>query len=271
MPNSGVCKADSAIVQKQTTRKTVANYILLGIAAFLAGVLNTVAGGGSFITFPALVYVGLPAISANATSAVAVFPGYLSAAAGFRAELATFDRALLLRILAAASLGGMAGALLLLTSSIAVFSAVVPFLLALATVVFAFSDAIQAWAKAPLPNIHSRFAGVFLVSAYGGYFNGGLGILLLALLTLWGIKDIHLINGLKSGLSFALSATSVLLFVLAGKIAWPQAVLMMGACTIGGYAGAPLARALPKRVVRVGIVIIGATMTGIFFYRWLSQ
>jgi len=112
--------------------------------------------------------------------------------------------------------------------------------------------------------------GLFAVSVYGGYFNGGLGIVLLALFALWGMSDLHQMNGLKSGLSFALSAISVGVFAVAGLVAWPQALMMMVASTIGGYAGAPLARALPKSVVRGIIGMIGFGMSAVFFWRLIE-
>lgn len=122
-------------------------YLILAAAAFFAGMLNTVAGGGTFLTFPALVYTGVPPVAANATSAVAVFPGYLGGALGFRQEIAAFDRKRLLKVVAFTALGGLAGSPLLLVSSNEAFSLVVPFLLAAATLVFAFGPRIQAWAS----------------------------------------------------------------------------------------------------------------------------
>lgn len=243
-------------------------WVLLIAAAFGAGALNTVAGGGTFLTFPALVAVGLPPVAANATSAVAVFPGYLGGALGFRRELGRFDRRLLLRATATTAAGGLVGSLLLLASSDAAFSAIVPFLLSLATVIFAFSGLIQRWARE-----HSRTVapggapGTLLVSVYGGYFNGGLGIVLLALFALWGLRDIHTMNGLKNALSFVLSAISVATFAAAGVVAWPQAAMMMAAAMAGGYAGADMARALPERVVRGIVIGVGTVMSAIFFYR----
>ena len=112
--------------------------------------------------------------------------------------------------------------------------------------------------------------GTVLVSIYGGYFNGGLGIVLLALFSLWGMRDINLMNGLKNGLSFVLSAISVATFALAGFVAWPQALVMMVAATAGGYAGAPLARALPRSVVRAVVIVVGAAMSAIFFWRLVA-
>lgn len=244
-------------------------YLILAVAAFFAGVLNTVAGGGTFLTFPALVYTGVPPVTANATSAVAVFPGYLGGAAGFRREIASFERGRLLRITAATVVGGLVGSLLLLVSSNEAFSAVVPFLLALATLAFAFGDRIQRWARE-----HSIGAegpvGTALVALYGGYFNGGLGIVLLALFSLWGMRDLNLMNGLKNGLSFVLSAISVATFAVAGLVEWPQAILMMAAATVGGYAGAPLARALPRAVIRAVVILVGATMSAVFFWRLIA-
>jgi hypothetical protein len=244
------------------------DYLVLVLAAFLAGILNTIAGGGTFLTFPALVYGGIPPVAANATSAVAVFPGYLGGAAGFRRELRSFDRGSLLKVIAVTGIGGLMGSLLLLMSSNDAFSAIVPFLLLVATLVFAFGDAIQAWAR------NNRFGvrpngsiGTILVSIYSGYFNGGLGIVLLALFSLWGMKDINTMNGLKNGLSFVLSAISVATFAVAGIVAWPQALAMMLAAVAGGYLGAPIARALPAKFVRGIVIGVGAAMSAIFFVR----
>lgn len=122
-------------------------YLILAAAAFFAGMLNTIAGGGTFLTFPALVYTGVPLVAANATSAVAVFPGYLGGAIGFRREIAAFDRMRLMKTVAFTAIGGLAGSLLLLVSSNEAFSVVVPFLLAAATLAFAFGHRIQAWAS----------------------------------------------------------------------------------------------------------------------------
>lgn len=242
--------------------------LLLIAAAFGAGVLNTVAGGGTFLTFPALVFTGVPPVAANATSAVAVFPGYLGGALGFRAELSAFERKRLVRLVLITLAGGVVGSGLLLISSNAAFSAVVPFLLLAATLAFLFGDRIRAWAASRARVVAPEGAlGLFAVSVYGGYFNGGLGIVLLALFALWGMSDLHQMNGLKSGLSFALSAISVGVFAVAGLVAWPQALMMMVASTIGGYAGAPLARALPKSVVRGIIGMIGFSMSAVFFWR----
>ncbi len=243
------------------------DYLLILAAAFGAGVLNTIAGGGTFLTFPALVFIGVPPVMANATSAVAVFPGYLGGALGFRQELAQFDKRLVARLLATTLAGGLIGSLLLLVSSNKAFSVVVPFLLLGATLAFLFGDTIRAWAAGKSHAVTPYGpVGLLLVAIYGGYFNGGLGIVLLALFSLWGMTNLHAMNGLKNGLSFALSAISVAVFAAGGLVDWRLAVGMMVASTLGGYAGAPLARALPKRVIRGLIALVGFGMSAVFFW-----
>ena len=247
------------------------DFALIAVAAFAAGVLNTIAGGGTFLTLPALVAIGVPVVAANATSAVAVFPGYLGGALGYRAELRDFAPALLLRLTLVALSGGLAGALLLMASSDAAFSAVVPFLLLLATLAFLFGDEFRAWAARSARSVRPYGAfGLFCVSLYGGYFNGGLGIVLLALFSLWGLGNIHAMNALKNGISFALSAISVAAFATAGLVAWPEATVMMAASVVGGYAGAPLARRVPRGALRALIAAIGFGMSAVFFHRWLG-
>lgn len=244
------------------------DYALLSAAAFLAGILNTIAGGGTFLTFPALVYAGVPMVAANATSAVAVFPGYLGGAIGFRKELATFNKRRLFRITFLTAIGGLAGSLLLLVSSNEAFSAIVPVLLVIATLIFACGDKLKEWSRTRLLRVRPEGAvGTALASIYGGYFNGGLGIVLLALFSLWGMRDINLMNGLKSWLSFVLSITSVVTFAVAGIVAWPQAIVMMGASVLGGYVGAGIGQALPHNVVRKTVIATGILMSGIFLAR----
>jgi uncharacterized membrane protein YfcA len=244
---------------------------LILIAAFGAGLLNTIAGGGTFLTFPALVFIGVPPVVANATSAVAVFPGYLGGALGFRRELQAFDRRQMVRLLGITFAGGLIGGLLLLVSSDAAFSFIVPFLLLAATLAFLFGDPLRDWAARKSRAVTPFGAlGLLGVSIYGGYFNGGLGIVLLALFALWGMSNIHEMNGLKNGLSFALSAVSVAVFAVGGLVEWHLAAAMMVASTLGGYAGAPVARLLPKSAVRALIAAVGFSMSAVFFWRLLG-
>lgn len=242
--------------------------LLLLSAAFGAGVLNTIAGGGTFLTFPALVFVGIPPVIANATSTFAALPGYLGGALGFRQEVMAFDRKQLLRLIGIGLLGGAFGSCLLLVSSDQAFSALVPFLLLLATLIFLFGAQVRAWAAKRSQSVTPYgFVSMFIVSTYGGYFNGGLGIILLALFSLWGMTNIHQMNGLKTAMSFILSLISVAIFAGAGIIEWKAGLLMMVATTAGGYAGAPISRALPMPVVRGIVATVGFVMSGVFFYR----
>lgn len=243
-------------------------WLILILAALAAGILNSIAGGGSFLTFPALVYAGLPPVAANATSAVAVFPGYLGAAAGFRKELLSFENHLLRRYLIIAALGGLSGSLLLLITSNTVFSLIVPWLLLFATLIFALGRQLTEWLDQRELNLeHHATPILFGVAVYGGYFNGGLGIILLAAFITFGMQDLHLMNGLKNGLSLLLSSVSVVIFAVAGLVQWPQAMVMMLATTLGGYLGAFIAKALPPKLLKIIIVAIGTLMTVVFFLR----
>ena len=240
---------------------------LLAAAAFAAGALNAVAGGGSFLTFPALVFTGVPPIVANATSAVAVSPGYLGSTLGFKTELQAQPPALLWRETLVAGVGGVVGALLLLVTPGRLFSSLVPWLLLFATVLFAAGPWIARRAGGGQGHAAWRLPGLAAVAVYGGYFNGGLGILLMALYTVVGESRLAVVNALKNLNSLVLSWLSVLAFALAGAIAWPQALLMMVAATVGGYAGAHLSKRLPVAGVRVFVVVVGLVMSLLFFLR----
>lgn len=238
----------------------------IAVAALLAGVLNAMAGGGSFLTFPALVYIGVPPIAANATSALAVFPGYLSSTLGFMQELRAFDRSRLLQMILIGCAGGIAGAVMLLITPAQLFRGLAPWLLLFATLLFAGGDRLSGWIERRQTRPGAgHVPAMMLVSVYGGYFNGGLGIILLALFSAMGMRDLNLMNGLKNGLSFILSAVSVSTFALAGIIRWPEAMVMMVTATLGGYLGARLARRLPAIWVRWLVVGVGALMTLAFF------
>jgi len=239
---------------------------LTGLAAFAAGVLNAIAGGGSFLTFPALVFAGVPPVAANATSAIAVSPGYLGSTLGFRPELRSLPATLLWRETGIAPLGGLLGAGLLLVTPAKVFAGIVPWLLLLATVLFALGPRI-ARLSGGAGHPRWRLPGLLGVSIYGGYFNGGLGILLMALYTLSGESRLNTVNALKNLNSFVLSLLSVVAFAAAGAIVWPQAVWMMLWATAGGWAGAHLAKRLPVKWVRWLVIATGVVMSAVFFNR----
>ncbi|MFZ4624991.1 MAG: sulfite exporter TauE/SafE family protein [Rhodoferax sp.] len=244
---------------------------LLAAAAFAAGVLNAIAGGGSFLTLPALVFTGMPPIMANATSALAVSPGYLGSTLGFRPELRNLPLTRLKREMAISALGGLVGALLLLVTPAKVFSGIVPWLLLFATVLFAAGPGIARRASRVAGTAHGltqwREPGLLLTAIYGGYFNGGLGILLMALYAVTGESRINTSNALKNLNSLVLSWFSVAAFVLAGVIAWKEGLLMMAAATLGGYVGARWSRHLPAQWVRLGVIGTGLVMSALFFAR----
>lgn len=243
--------------------------LLLG-AAFVAGALNAVAGGGGFLTLPALVFTGVPSVTANATGTVALLPGYASGALGFREDLQA-PPGLSLRTLTFLSLiGGAIGAALLLMTDDRTFRKLVPWLLLLATMLFALGPMPIRRAKGAQSDHVStgRSAmGLMAVSIYGGYFNGGLGILLLALFGLLGQTNLNAMNGVKNVVSALLTSIAVAVYAWGGVVAWPQALVMMIAATAGGYFGARIARRIPAPALRAGIVAIGLVMTALFFLR----
>jgi len=240
---------------------------LLVVAAFVAGALNAVAGGGSFLTLPALVLTGIPAVSANATGTLALLPGYIAGAWGFRADTQPPPGLSALKLALLCLLGGSTGAVLLLLTPDATFRRVVPWLLLLATFLFMVGPRLALSNKPQAAHPVPAMLGVFAVTAYGGYFNGGLGILLLALFGLLGQKNLHAMNGLKNQVSALLTLIAVSLYAWGGLIAWREASVMMGAALLGGYTGARVARKVPVVWLRRGIAATGLTMSVLFFLR----
>lgn len=242
--------------------------LLMLAAGFLGGMLNAVAGGGTFITFPALVASGVPIVAANATSTVAALPGYLASTFGFRRDIALIERAKLLRLTLLSLVGGMVGSGLLLVSSARAFSALVPVLLMVATLIFLAGPRLREWAGRQRSTVAPFGAATMIpVAIYGGYFNGGLGIVLLALFALWGMDDLNQMNGLKTWLSFTLSIIALGVFAAGGQIAWRPALVMSIGTILGGYLGAPVARRLPAPLLRALIAAVGFGMTALFVRR----
>lgn len=242
--------------------------LLLFAAAFFGGMLNAVAGGGTFITFPALVFVGIPPVTANATSTIAALPGYLSAAIAFRGDIRRIHDAPFAKLTIWTMIGGAVGSGLLLVSSNKAFSLLVPFLLLAATLIFYRADDVRRMASRWRSVVKPFGLGILLpVAVYGGYFNGGLGIILLAVFAMWGMRDLHAMNGLKCWLSFALSLIAFAIFAAGGAVAWGPAALMALGTIAGGYAGAPVARRIPRDTLRLLIAFVGFGMTAIFFWR----
>ena len=244
----------------------ILNWLVTGIAALGAGVLNAIAGGGSFLTFPALVFAGVPVLQANATSAMAVSPGYLGSVLGFKEEIRSLPRREVWTGVIISGLGGLIGAALLMLTPAKLFSGLVPWLLLAATALFWLGPYIARFSQNSQAH-RARLPGLLLVSIYGGYFNGGLGILLMALYTLTGLHHLHTVNALKNLNSFVLSLLSVAAFALAGAIGWPQAIWMMALATLGGWLGARWAKRLPMAYVRALVLLTGVVMTVVFFVR----
>ena len=243
----------------------IAETAVLVAAAFVAGAMNAMAGGGSFLTLPALVYAGVPPVAANATGTAALLPGYASSAYGFRRDIRPVAGIGVGRLAAVSLAGGLAGAALLLLTPDGVFRAVVPWLLLAATALFAFGGRLSAGLRRlGAGGRGATLAGLLAVSVYGGYFNGGLGILLLAQLGLAGLSDLNAMNGLKSLLSAVLTAVAVATYAAGGAVHWPAAAVMVPAAVAGGYLGARLARRIPPGALRAGIVAVGLCMTAAF-------
>lgn len=249
--------------------------ILILAAAFFAGALNAVAGGGSFLTLPALVFVGVPPVVANATGTVALLPGYISGAWGFREDIQAPPGFSLWSVSLISVLGGALGAYLLILTDPTVFKVIVPWLLLVATSLFALGPPLLARLKKNPPLAQQTHAqttwallpacGLLVVTIYGGYFNGGLGIMLLAAFTLMGQTNIHAMNGAKNIVSALLTFIAVIMYAWGGLVQWPQALIMMVGAVLGGYVGARMARLIPALHLRVGIVAIGLIMTVLFF------
>ncbi|WP_375567847.1 sulfite exporter TauE/SafE family protein [Ahrensia marina] len=250
---------------------TVLELALLGFAGLAAGVLNAVAGGGTFLTLPALIYAGVPPVIANATSTLAVLPGYVSSAWAFRDDLPAEGTLSTRTIIVIASIGSALGAGLLILTPGDAFLWIVPWLLLTATLLFAAGPMLTQHIQAGAPDgVGSWISGlaIFAVSIYGGYFNGGLGILLLAVFSVLGFTNLHGMNGLKNILAAVLSLISVGAFSLAGLIAWEQAILMAICATLGGYAGARVSRKIVRTdLLRAFVTLVGVGMTVAFFVR----
>lgn len=234
------------------------------LASFGGAAINSVAGGGSFLTFPALLWAGMSPIAANATSTVALWPGSVGSAWGYRAELAHVRRWLLpLGIVSA--LGGWAGAQLLLATGDQTFAHLIPLLLGGATLLLALQGQLLPrllrLAPGRMASVLPMVAAQAAIAVYGGYFGGGMGILMLAAFALMGLRELHTANGLKSLLGAGINGVAVVVFALSGRVAWRLALPMVLASVAGGYLGARLARRVQPVLVRRLVVATGALLT----------
>ena len=242
--------------------------LLLTTAGFIAGVMNAIAGGGSFITLPALIAAGVPSVAANASSTVALFPGSLASALGYRAEFHPFEGVRVGVLLAVSLLGGILGALLLLATSSTAFDAVLPWLMLVATLAFAFGrPAGAALRRAVRIGPGALLAAQFLIAIYGGYFGGAVGIMMMAAWSVFGIDDLRAMNAAKTLLVGATNSVAVVCFIAAGEVHWTQTLAMLAGAVAGGYAGARVGRRLDPARTRIGISLLNVAITGAFFWR----
>jgi uncharacterized membrane protein YfcA len=251
--------------------------IFLFSMAVLGGALNAVAGGGSFLALPALLSVGVPAVSANATTTFALWPGSVSSAVAYRREIVAAKKWLIaLGIISV--VGGLIGGWLLVRTSDTRFLRLLPWLMLAAAVTFTFGADVVGRIRAarrprsPAPADADAFTiplwifpFQFVVATYGGYFGGGIGIMMLAGLAVAGMTDIHEMNGLKALLAVAINGVALAEFVLSGAIAWTPGLIMVAGGIVGGYAGAAFARRLPPRAIRAFVIVVAWAMTVYFF------
>jgi uncharacterized protein len=250
----------------------VSHAVLAFAAAFVAGAINSVAGGGTLVSFPTLVWLGLPGVIANATNTVAIWPGSLGGMWGYRRELAAADRRML--VLAGPSfIGGLLGAWLLLRTPPGVFERLVPFLILFATLLFAIQEPVQRWIAGDRTMHDSPrwLLGAMLfqfgVGLYGGYFGAGIGILMLAALGVLGQTDVHQMNGLKNLFSVCVNGIAAVYFIAAGSVEWSYVLIMAVGAITGGYLCAGVARRLGRTAVRRIVIGVGLGMAVSLFIR----
>jgi uncharacterized protein len=244
----------------------------LFFAGVLGGALNAVAGGGSFIAFPALLFTGVPPIPANATNTIALWTGAAASGGAYRRHL-DIPRRVLIPLLGASLLGGFVGAILLLKTPAHTFMRVLPWLTLGATLLFAFGRKLAGGRKSIIEHetTAAAVAGATLfqlaVAVYGGYFGGGMGIVMLAMLAALGMTDIHAMNGLKSVMGFVINGVAVVTFIVARAVYWKHGIIMIAGAIAGGYLGAHYALKVPQKWIRVFVVLVGAGMTVYFFWK----
>jgi uncharacterized protein len=250
---------------------TYLNGLLLFTTAFIAGGLNAVAGGGSFITFPMLIFTGVSPIVANATNTTAMWAGSLSSVGAYRRDFA-IERRVLMILTVTSVIGGTIGSIALLYTSADVFRKLIPYLLLLATCVFIFGESSKQWLQSLDRNksVNSPRLGYLVIvqlaiAIYGGFFGAGAGILMLAALTLSSFTDMNTMNALKSFMGTCFNGIAVILFMVAGLVTWPQAILMSIGSALGGYLFARFARQIPPQILRQFVSIVAISMTTYFF------
>ena len=251
---------------------TLPQAIFLLAAGVVGGALNAVAGGGSFVGFPALLFTGVPPIPANATNTFALWTGVTASTGAYRNRL-DIPRRVLVPLVSASIVGGLAGAVLLLKTPAHTFMRVLPWLMLAATLLFVFGKKLAR--RGPSSVGHDATTAAIIaatifelfVGIYGGYFGGGMGIVILAMLSAVGMTDIHSMNALKSVLSTTTNGLALIAFITAHIIYWPQAIVMLFGAVLGGYFGAHYAQRLPQAWIRRFVILTGSGMTAYFFVK----
>src|SRR5882762_6079478 len=252
---------------------TLYRVLAMFAASFAAGAINSIAGGGTLLTFPILIWLGLDPKVANATSTVALLPGLFGGLFGYRREMN--DSSLILMRLGAISIvGGGVGAWLLIATPSPVFARLVPFLILFATMLFMVQGPVIRWLRLPTSSSESTKAWwigamifQFFSAMYGGYFGAGNGILMLAAMGLLGMHDIHRANGIKNFLGICINSMAVFSFSISHLVVWPKSLLMAVAATIGGYVGSRMAQRAGRTFIRRAIVVIGFAITIVMLWR----
>ncbi len=254
----------------------IAHAGLLFCAAVAAGAINSVAGGGSFISFPSLLFIGIPPVNANATNTVALWPGQVASIGAYRGELQKLPWRSVMPLLITGIVGGILGAWVLLITPQKTFMNLVPWLMLIATLIFMFSGRITRWIRRRTATHHTtEFAtgrGIFIqifIAFYIGYFGAGAGILILAMLALLGMDQIHAMNALKALLTTVSNGVAMLLFVVSHAVYWPETILMIVGSSLGGYFGAHYAQKTKPENVRRVVIAIGLVLAAYFFAKQL--
>jgi hypothetical protein len=245
---------------------------ILFLAGALGGALNAVAGGGSFIAFPALLWTGVPPIPANATNTIVLWTAAAASGGAYRKRL-DVPRRVMIPLLVASLIGGLAGAFLLLKTPAHTFMRVLPWLTLGATLLFAFGKKFAGGRASVVEHDTTRAALVgatlfqLAVAVYGGYFGGGMGIVMLAMLAALGMTDIHAMNALKGVMGFVINGVAVVVFILERAVYWKHGCVMILGGILGGFVGAHYAMKMPQAWVQIFVVLVGAGMTVYFFWK----
>lgn len=253
---------------------TLLQGVVLFVAAVLGGILNSVAGGGTFIAFPALLLTGVPSVNANATNTVALWPGSVASARAYASALKV-ERAVMVVLIVSSLVGGELGAQVLINTPPSTFLRLVPYLLLVATLLFTFGGYITKWAQSHMGKgsapkwvvLAGTGALQLVIATYGGFFGGGIGILMLSMLAVMGQDNIHTMNALKNLLASCINGVAVITFIIHGAVFWPQAIVMVVGAIAGGYGAAIYAQRLDPKLVRRFVIAVGFAVTIYFFIR----